>query len=307
MEVSAPVLLMGFNRPDTMSVVFDRLREVQPTRLFLAVDGPRADRPGEVEKVEQCRDLAQQVDWDCEVQTLFQDENLGCGLGVSTAISWFLDQVKEGIILEDDIVPDPSFFGFCSELLDRYRVDDRVFAISGCNYVPADAQSDPSRPYRFSRVPHVWGWATWSRSWAQHRLDIRDWRKRFPLRRLWSDVGHSVPGAAYWVSTYELLARGEIDTWDGQLALAAMASGQLTATSNINLVQNIGFGSDATHTVVDRDELQPLGQAPQTLDDVPVVVDEKADAWTLEHHYQATWRGLGGQAARYLKTKIGRP
>ena len=306
MAVTTPILLMGFNRPDTMAVVFERLREVQPTLLFLAVDGPRADRPGEADKVQQCRDLAEQVDWDCEVRTLFQEQNRGCGLGVSTAITWFFDQVQEGIILEDDIVPDPSFFGFCSALLDRYRDDQRVFAISGCNYVPPDSQSEPHEPYRFSRVPHIWGWATWRRSWQQHRLDIRDWRSRIPLRRLWSEVGHSVPGTAYWASTYELVARGEIDTWDVQLALAAMTSGQLTATSNINLVRNIGFGSDATHTVVDRDELQPIGQAPQTLGNIPVVVDERSDAWTREHHYQATWRGLVRQAARYLKTKVGR-
>ena len=306
MAVNAPVLLMGFNRPDTMAVVLDRLREVQPEQLFIAIDGPRPDRVGEVEQVQQCRDLVNTIDWDCEVQTLFRDQNLGCGLGVTTNISWFFEQVEEGIILEDDIVPDPSFFGYCEELLDRYRDDQRVFAISGCNYVPPIAQSHPSLPYRFSRVPHIWGWATWRRSWQQHQLDISDWRTRLPIRRIWGDVRYSLPGTAYWVSTFELLGRDQIDTWDGQLVLAAMARGQLTATPNVNLVENIGFGSTATHTVEDREELQPLGRAPVPLREAPVVVDERADAWTRKHHYRATWLGLAEQAARYVKAKTRR-
>lgn len=303
MAVTTPVLVVGFNRPDTMAVVLDRLREVQPARMFIAVDGPRVDRQGEAEKVQQCRDLAHRIDWDCDVNTLFQEQNLGCGLGVSTAISWFFDQVEEGIILEDDIVPEISFFGFCEELLDRYRDDDRVFAVSGCNYVPPSGQSHPDQPYRFSRVPHIWGWATWRRSWQSYRLDIEDWRSRLPVRKIWSDVHGSVPGTALWISLFELLGRGEIDTWDGQLVLAAMAQGQLTATSNINLVHNIGFGLDATHTIEDRDELQPTGRAPLPLADVPIQVDDKADAWTRRYHYRATWRGLSEQAARYLMSK----
>lgn len=303
MAVTTPVLLVGFNRPETMSVVLERLREVQPAQMFIAIDGPRVDRPGEADKVQQCRDLVHRIDWDCEISTLFQEQNLGCGLGVSTAISWFFDQVEEGIILEDDIVPEISFFGFCEQLLDRYRNDDRVFAVSGCNYVPPSGQARPDQPYRFSRVPHIWGWATWRRSWRTYRLDIKDWRSRLPVRKIWSDVHGSVPGTAVWISMFELLGRGEIDTWDGQLVLAAMAQGQFTATSNINLVRNIGFGVGATHTIEDRDELQPIGRAPLPVPDVPIQVDDKADAWTRRHHYRATWRGLSGQAARYLRSK----
>ena len=306
MAVTTPVLLTGFNRPEAMSVVLDRLREVEPAQLFLAIDGPRVDHPDDARKVQQCQDLADDIDWECEVRTLFHDRNLGCGLGVSTNISWFFEQVEEGIILEDDIVPDTSFFTFCEELLHRYRDDHRVFAISGSNYVPPTNQTNPEDPYRFSRVPHIWGWATWRRSWAQHQLDIGDWRDRLPLRRIWSEVRHSLPGTAYWASTFELLGRGQIDTWDGQLVLAAMAGGQLTATSNVNLVENIGFGPTATHTVVDREELEPLGQASIPLREAPVVVDERADAWTRKHHYRATWLGLAGQAARYVKAKTRR-
>jgi len=296
-----PVLVIAFNRPDHLSVLMDRLREVQPTQLFIAVDGPRPHKAGELERVQACRDLSTTVDWPCDVQTNFQNDNLGCGLGVSTAISWFFDSVDRGVILEDDIIPDPSFFPYCEELLERYENDDRVFAISGCNFVPAEHQSHPELPYRFSQVPHIWGWATWRRSWAKHRLDIADWREVLPVKTLWSRVGHSIPSTVYWTSTFELLARKEVDTWDGQLVLAAMAEDAWTATSNVNLIENIGFNEQATHTTVDRQELQPVESIRLPMAEVPVEHDSRADAWTRHHHFQATWRGMLGQAERYVK------
>ncbi len=134
--MSEPVLIMAFNRPDHLQVLLNRLREVRPDRVFVAVDGARDARPDEADRVQACRDLVATIDWPCDVQTLFQDHNLGCGLGVSTAITWFFTHVERGIILEDDIIPDPSFFPYCAELLDRYQDDARVFAISGCNFVP---------------------------------------------------------------------------------------------------------------------------------------------------------------------------
>lgn len=304
-RVSEPVLVIGFNRPDHLSVLFDRLREAQPARLYVAIDGPRPDRAGEAERVQACRDLVDTVDWPCEVHTLFQDRNLGCGQGVTAAISWFFEAEERGIILEDDIVPNLSFFPYCEELLERYADDERVFAISGCNFVPASVQARPDLPYRFMTVPHIWGWATWRRSWAAHQLDISGWRDRLPLTRLWRRAGRSIPGTVYWTSTFELLARGEVDTWDGQLVLAAMERGQWTATSNVNLVENIGFGAEATHTVEDFGDLLPVGSIDLPLADVPVVLDTQADAWTRRHHFRATWRGMIEQADRFRRRRKG--
>lgn len=303
MTVTEPVLVMAFNRPDHLAVLMDRLRDVQPKRLFVAIDGPRSGREGEAERVQACRDLVATVDWPCDVHTLFQESNLGCGMGVSRAISWFFEHEERGIILEDDIIPDPSFFPYCEELLDRYEKDERVFAISGCNFVPPQHQSRPDLPYRFSQVPHIWGWATWRRSWAKHRLDIATWREDLPVTTLWSRVDHSIPSTVYWTSTFELLARKEVDTWDGQLVLASMAEASWTATSNVNLIRNIGFDEEATHTVVDRQDLQPIEPISLPLATVPVEQDRKADAWTRKHHFLATWRGMAGQAGRFLKSR----
>ena len=295
-----PILIMAFNRPDHLQVLINRLREVKPTKIYAAIDGARVARPDEQQKVESCRALIASIDWDCEVETQFQDENLGCGLGVSTAISWFFTHEERGIILEDDIIPHPSFFPYCTELLDRYEKDDRVFAISGCNFVPAEFQSHPDQAYRFSQVPHIWGWATWRRSWQQHELDIAGWRHELPPIKLWARSGHSLPASVYWASTFELLARKEVDTWDGQLVLASMVSHQLTATSNVNLIENIGFGEEATHTLVDRKELRPIEEISLPTAPVKVEIDGKADRWTRKHHFRATWRGIAGQAYTYL-------
>jgi len=303
MATREPILVMGFNRPHLLRQSIDRLRTIEPTRLYLAIDGPRHDRNGEEQLVHECRRVVDFIDWDCDVRTLFQDRNLGCGQGVSSAIDWFFENEEQGIILEDDILPDPSFFGFCSELLERYRDDDRVFAISGCNFVPPDYQSEPDLPYRFTNVPHIWGWATWRRSWESYQLDIADWRDRLTTRELWRAVDRSLPGFVYWNSTFELLARKQVDTWDGQLVLAAMEQSGLIANSNVNLIENLGFGPEATHTLEDRRDLRSVESISLPLAQVPVVQDKRADAWTREHHFLATWRGMLGQAQRFLHMK----
>jgi len=300
--VTEPILVIAFNRPDHLVVLIDRLREVEPTRIFFAVDGPRTNVPGEREKVQECQELIKAIDWDCEVSTNFQGSNLGCGLGVSTAITWFFAHVDRGIILEDDIVPDPSFFPFCSELLERHQTDKNVFAISGCNFVPPES-IDTQGAYRFSQVPHIWGWATWRDRWEHYDIDIAGWRKNLPAIKLWAKSGHSIPAAVYWAGTFELLARKEVDTWDGQLVYLCMKNEMLTATSNTNLIENIGFNAQATHTIVDRDELQPIIPVLLPTKPQPVSVDKKADDWTRRNHFRATWRGMLDQGDRFLKRR----
>ena len=302
MTVTEPILVIAFNRPDHLTVLIGRLREIQPKKIYFAVDGPRKNKDGEAEKVALCRDLADSIDWDCQVITNFQESNLGCGLGVSTAITWFFENEERGIILEDDIIPDPSFYPFCTELLRRYELDPAVFAISGCNFVPPD-QISVSNGYRFSQVPHIWGWASWRDRWAQYRLDITGWRRELPARKLWSRSGNSIPGAVYWAGTFELLARKQVDTWDGQLVYMCMKNGMLTATSNTNLIKNIGFNEQATHTTEDRNELQPVIPIVLPTTPVPIKFDHKADSWTRKNHFHATWRGMLDQGDRFLRRR----
>ena len=304
MATSEPLLLIAFNRPDLFAQLIERLRETRPQRVYVAIDGPRAGHPTDAQRVQETRDLIQTIDWTTDVHTLVQDSNLGCGLGVSTALSWFFDHEERGIILEDDILPRASFFDFCSELLDRYAQDERVLAISGCNFVPREHQSDPYQGYRFSRVPHIWGWATWRRAWQLHSLDMSDWRSRMSNRQLWEVAGHSPGGFVFWRSIFDLMARNQVDTWDMQFVFEGMSRGMLTATSNVNLVDNIGFGGTATHTEVRPAYLRVSEDIELPTTAIPVEVDEKADAWSRNVVFGATTSGLVGQGVRYVKGKI---
>lgn len=304
MGTAEPLLLMAFNRPDHFEQLIERLRETQPQRLYVAVDGPRPGHPTDSERVAKTRELVQSIDWTDDLQTLFQGTNLGCGAGVSAALTWFFAHEERGIVLEDDILPQPTFFDFCSELLDRYEHDERVLAISGCNFVPPEHQTHPDEPYRFSRVPHIWGWATWRRSWALHRLDMSDWRQRMTTSTLWQAAGRSPAGYVFWRSIFDLMARDQVDTWDMQLVFEGMARGMLTATSNVNLVDNIGFGGTATHTESRPTYLRSSQNVKLPIPSVPVAVDERADAWSRRVVFGATTSGLIGQGFRYVRGRL---
>lgn len=242
----SPVLFLVFNRPDTTAQVFEAIRAAQPPRLYIAADGPREGRLGEMVVCQLVRDIATRVDWPCEVKTLFQERNLGCKLGVSTGISWFFEQEPEGIILEDDVVPVPSFFGYCDELLEKYRLDERVGMISGSNLVSSRVNCAES--YFFSKIPLIWGWASWRRAWQQYDVAIKEWpawnrsgglQKLFPNRPL---------VISYWRDAFNRVFDGKLNTWDYQLILTRWRSGGLTIIPKNNLTDNLGYGVNATHT-----------------------------------------------------------
>lgn len=295
-----PILIVAFNRPDRVRELIDRLREVKPSRVFIAVDGPRLGNESDQVRVSETRALVESIDWPCDVQTLFQENNLGCGRGVSTAISWFFDNVERGIVLEDDVLPRLEFFTFCAELLDRYQDDPRVFAISGCNFVPLHEISDPNASYRFSAITHVWGWAGWRRSWFNYEFDMRTWRKRLPLARRWTAMGGNAGGFVYWTAVFDWMRFGHIDTWDYQFSLAQMASGGLTATSNVNLTDNVGFTDDSTHTNYQPDFVRPSEPMPFPLTHPRIERDLKADRWVRSQILQTSTQSVG----RMVKTNL---
>ena len=298
-----PVLLIGFNRPELLQRVIDRLREVRPRSVFLAVDGPRTMHPDDLGRVQHVRDCANQLDWDCDVQTLFREENLGCGRAVSGAITWFFSHVDAGIILEDDILPDRSFFPYAEELLDRYRDDQRVIGVSGSSYLPPDVTTTHDS-YRFSIIPNIWGWATWSDRWDRYQFDIQGWRRRLPSRRLWHWVHHSPWAFAFWSAQFDLVGRHRIDTWDLQLVAAAMATGGLTATPNTNLVENIGWGEGSTHTQRVPRHLQPVQSVEFPLRHPAIDWNTRGDAWTNKYAYQASTSGALERVGRFVRNRL---
>lgn len=242
-DKNTPVLLLIFNRPDTTAVVFDRIREAQPKRLYIAADGPR--NPQEAVRCEATRKVVAQVDWDCQVKTLFREENMGCKRAMSSGITWFFEQESEGIVLEDDCVPDPSFFGFCSHMLAHYRTDDRIGHIGGSN-LQLGQQRGP-HTYYFSRMTHAWGWAGWRRVWKDYDVNMSTFPEFRRLDMLKNIPSHA-PFSQSWYAVFQENHAGKIDSWAYPYTYHNLANNRLSVIPNQNLISNIGFRADSTHT-----------------------------------------------------------
>ena len=239
------VLLLVFNRPDTTRQVFEAIRSARPPRLYVVADGPHANRPG-AERCAEVRRIATAVDWPCEVRTLFREQNLGCQMGVSGGITWFFENEQEGIILEDDVLPVGSFFDYCDELLERYRNDDRVALVSGCNLI--SNRFKPTDSYFFSRQTHIWGWASWRRVWKHCDISMKDWPEWRDGNGLARISNGSWLFSAYWRDIFDDTYNGKIDSWAYPWTFTCWRLGLLSALPAENQTHNLGFGSDATHT-----------------------------------------------------------
>lgn len=245
----SPVLSIIFNRPDTTQKVFDVLREVKPPRLFVCAEGPRKGNLNDVLLCKKAREVYDHIDWDCEVHRLYRDSNSGgCGLGVSKAINWFFEHVDKGVILEDDILPHPDFFKFCDEMLEKYSNDTIVKCICGSN-VFYDTIKDYPYSYYFSHYMHVWGWATWKRSWNEYNYSLRSIPKDSFIKNIKKlPIKKGSKRMAFYI--YDKMTSDKpIDTWDYQLTLSIMYKHGVNIIPITNLCHNIGFGrEDATHT-----------------------------------------------------------
>lgn len=247
-QLNTTVAFFIFNRTNTTASVFEAIRRAAPPRLLVVADGPRPDRPGEAQKCAAAREIVARVDWPCEVLTNFSDLNLGCRRRVSSGLDWVFSLVEEAIILEDDCLPQPSFFRFCEELLEKYRHDDRIMIISGDNFQFGRRRSNDS--YYFSRYAHIWGWACWRRSWQRYDPEMRLWPEIKDGGWLNDYYGQS-DAARFWGMTFEDAYNGKIDAWSHQLTFACLVNHALCIVPSVNLIANIGFQADATHTKVE--------------------------------------------------------
>lgn len=241
-----PVLLVFFRRPTETAQVFAAIRQARPSRLYLAADGPRPDRD-DAPACEAARKVVEAVDWPCEVKRLYRDKNVGLRQAVPEAISWFLADAGEGIILEDDCVPSPEFFGFAERMLDRYRDDLRVMHINGSNF--HQGRRWTTNQYYFSRYNHAWGWATWNRAWKHFDLEmagLEGFLRTARDLRFWDSSREQT----YWTKIFRWTKSRRVVTWDYQWNLAQWSQGGLCITPEANMITNIGFGDQATNTVV---------------------------------------------------------
>lgn len=240
-----PVVMIIFNRPDTVNQVFEIVKKVKPPKLLLIGDGARQNKPGEAEKVEECRKIQQKVDWQCEVLTNFSDTNMGCKKRISSGLDWVFSQVERAIILEDDCKPADCFFRFCDEMLEMYKDDERIMMISG------DEQSGSKTPvkesYYFTKHVHIWGWATWARAWKKNDTSMKDWKEIEKSGALSSLFKHKRYNF-YWCHYFGILAENRVNSWAGPWVYSVWKESGLSIAPRTNLITNIGFGKEATHT-----------------------------------------------------------
>lgn len=244
--MKSPVLFLVFNRPSTTKQVFETIRKAKPSKLYLAADGPRQNNSSDLVLCKEVKAIINNIDWECQTYTLFRSENLGCKKAVSSAITWFFENEEEGIILEDDVLPLPTFFPFCDELLEKYRDNDNVALISGNNLISKRFQNDES--YFFSHYANIWGWATWKKVWNQYDADMQDWPNWKNTNNLKKLSDNTPYFEYYWKDQIQAIYDGKMDTWDFQLFFLLWRINALCIVPTNNLTGNLGFGAIATHT-----------------------------------------------------------
>jgi len=245
MAILTPVAMFIFNRPELTKRVFERIALIKPKKLFVVADGPRF--PEEAVRCQQARAIIDQISWTCDLRTNFSDANLGCKRRISSGLDWVFSQEEEAIVLEDDCLPVPSFFTFCQTLLETYRHDERVLWITGNNF--QDGQRRTGYSYYFSKYSHIWGWASWRRTWKSYDVAMTTWPeyKSLGLLKEMSDLPEEY---AYWTGMFDMVFEGILNTWDIQALYMCWIQHGLTIIPNVNLVANIGFDQNATHTKI---------------------------------------------------------
>jgi hypothetical protein len=255
--LNTAVLFLVFNRLDTTKQVFEEIKAAMPPRFYIACDGARENKEGESESVDEIRNyILDNIDWPCDVKTLFRPKNLGCKIAVSSAIDWFFEHEEMGIILEDDCLPSQSFFGYCEQLLTMYRDDQRIFLISGYN---KQNQWNNGEDYFFSSFGGIWGWASWRRAWANYDVEMSD-IEAFIARDGFTNLLGKNTGAIRKRQIMSVV-NDDINTWDYQWAYTRHKNNALACVPRVSLIENIGFGKDATHTFgenVDNVKIQEL-------------------------------------------------
>ncbi|MBF0359798.1 MAG: glycosyltransferase family 2 protein [Oligoflexia bacterium] len=286
--VKNPVIFIVYNRPELTKLVFGEIKKVRPKTLFVIADGPKY-----VEQSELCqltRDIINEIDWECEVYKNFSPINIGCRTRVSSGLSWAFEKTEAAIIIEDDIFPDPTFFRFCDEMLERYRDDERIMMISGTNVLQV---SNGDNSYFFSRYPAIWGWATWRRAWKRYDVNLEDWptrRKKKDHFKIFKNDNEAKVRATLWNEIYY----DKFDTWDYQWDYCRFFNQGIGINPKYNLISNLGFGDHATHT---KDCTNPMSNIPRKSLDFPmkhpeiVEVDEAYDDLYLQKFiYRPSWK-----------------
>jgi hypothetical protein len=244
-ELTTPVAFIIFNRPDKTKKVFEEIRKIKPAELFIIADGPKKNDDEDNHLCLETRDIVEKIDWDCKVHKDYSNNNIGLRKRVSTGLNWVFEHTEEAIILEDDCVPHPTFFRFCEELLDYYRNEEKIMAISGTNFI--SLQKPENNSYFFSAFVNVWGWASWRRAWINYDDKINDWpnlsKGDFLLKILRDEKS-----VKYYNTILQEVYEEKINSWAYRWLFSCWQNDGLIIIPAVNSVTNIGFGKEATNT-----------------------------------------------------------
>jgi len=293
-----PILFIVFKREGLTRQVFEQIRKIKPKKLFISADGARANIEGEEEACKRVREIFKEIDWECEVHTRFNDENLGLKKATLSAIDWFFENVDEGIIIEDDNLPDLSFFSFCEQMLELYRNDTRVMQISGNNFFRGKKFGDKS--YYFSKVAQVWGWATWKRAWNLFDVNMSSY-EAFKKTKQIDNVFEGYFTKKYLMNHYDKITSKDVLSWSWHWIYTVFSNNGLCVTPSVNLISNIGFGNDAVHAANPINKL--AGVAFEKMSE-PVIhpdfilPDKRVDKEILSYRYDF---GLRARIAREIR------
>lgn len=249
-DFQIPILFIIFNKLDTTKEVFEKIKEIKPERLYISCDGAREEVQGEKERVEKIKKyVLENINWNCQVKTLFQEENLGCRYAPFSAISWFFENEEMGIILEDDCLPSKSFFYFCEECLWKYKDEEKVMQINGISFLGEWSNFQISESYFFSKYNHIWGWASWRRAWEKYEMESLCMEKDFEnLEKTYNSSSEK----KYWNSIFEKYMDKSLNksAWDYPWTFSIWKNGGMCIYPKCNMVRNIGIGHEAaTHTL----------------------------------------------------------
>ncbi|KGE03821.1 glycosyltransferase family 2 protein [Pseudohaliea rubra] len=306
-----PIAYIVFNRPQHTEQTFQVLREQRPSQLFIIADGPRPGHPTDAERCAAVRAIVEQVDWPCEVQRNYAESNLGLKQRVSSGLDWVFEQVERAIVLEDDCVAHVDFFRFCETLLERYAEDERVAVVTGNNFQNGRRRGEAS--YYFSKYNHCWGWATWRRAWKHYQGELPFW-PAWSASDAWPQYTPDKVERRYWEGIFKRVRAGQIDSWAYAWTGSVWYHGGLTATPNVNLVSNIGFGLDSMHTAAadSPHAAMATGALGDLIHPKAIAQDQAADRYVFDHTFGGRWQRLpwsllrlprrtGGYLYRHLK------
>ncbi len=302
-----PILILAFNRPYEISILFELLSKIKPDKIYINQDGPRDNNTTDYDLCKKVKDIVLKPNWECKVYTKFNENNKGCRDSVHKGINWFFEHEEKGIILEDDCIPSISFFTFCDKMLKKYQDDSRIHIVSGSNFQKNNIVGKGD--YYFSKYAHCWGWATWKRAWKKYDNNLSFWNT-LEKSNNWSNLHEDKLEKKYWINILNKVKKKKIDSWAYVWQASIWNNNGVTITPNKNLVKNIGFNENATHTISTK-EFNEFNFSEEInkeiIDPISEEINKDADRFVFYNHFNGKYNFWPWRIMYFLKILIKDP